>query len=128
MCVYSLIAPTRSEIREVLLSISLSEPGDLNRRGDPDQRGASSRRFKNREQRLQHFRSNVHTREIGRQLPKIGLAMTAQQRIDLFFQIAGGQRVWRRAFVLGEEHFQFHNFRFLFRGQILAALIRDSLP
>ena len=35
-------------------------------------------------------------RQVGRQLPKIALPMTAQKRINLIFQIADGQRIERR--------------------------------
>ena len=67
------------------------------------------------EQRFERFRLDVPVREIGGQLPQIVLPVAAQQRIDLLFEVADGQRVRRRLVALDEGRFQLFDFRFLRR-------------
>ena len=47
--------------------------------------------------------------------------MTAQQGIDLVFQIANGQRIRRNYLRLRERSFQFFDLRFLGGGEIPAS-------
>ena len=95
---YSLIARTRSEIRDVLLSISFSrfaistEAAILTRAA----RAVSASRVANNDSSASGFM--FLSRQIGGQLPQVVLPMTAQQGIDLVFQVADGQRI-RRSFV-----------------------------
>ena len=81
----------------MLLSISFSRFATLHRGGDSHQRGARrSLASRMREQRFQHLRLDIPARQVGRQLPQIVLPVTAQQGINLIFQVADGQSVGRR--------------------------------
>ena len=103
------MARTRSEMRDVLLSISCNRFAiSPMRRSGPARRGqCRDRRLRTR---FQQFRLYVLAREIGRQLPQVILSMTAQQRVDAVFQIADGQRVGRTFVLLYERGFQLFDF------------------
>ena len=113
------MARTRSEMRDVPLSISFSRVGDFDRSGDPDERGAGGFRLEHGEKRFERFRLDVPVRQIGGQLPQIVLPVASQQGVDLLLEIAHGQRIGRSVVALNEGRFQLLDFRFL-RGSQLA--------
>ncbi len=113
------MARTRSEMRDVPLSISFSRVGYFDRSGDPDQRGARGFRIENGEKRFERFGLDVPVRQIGGQLPQIVLAVASQQRVNLVFEIADRERIGRSFVALNEGSFQLLDFRFL-RGSKLA--------
>ena len=79
---------------------------DLRRSGDPDQSSSGGVSVQVGEQRFKDFRLDVPPRKIGRQLPQIVLSMTPQQRINLIFQVAGGQGIRWNGILLRKRSFQ----------------------
>ena len=103
MKVYSLIARTRSEIRDVLLSISFSRFAISTEAAILTSAARAVSASRAREQRFQRLRLDVLARQIGRQLPQVVLPVTAQQGINLIFQIADGERICGTFVRLGKE-------------------------
>ena len=112
------MARTRSEMRDVLLSISFSrvatstEAAILTRAA----RAVSASRIANSDSSASGL--TFLARQVGRQLPQVVLPVAAQQGIDLVFQVAHGQRIGRNFVALDEGSFQLLDFRFLRRGEV----------
>src|SRR5580704_5665418 len=81
-----------------------------------------------REQRLDQLRLDISPRQAGRQHPQVVLPMTAQQRIDLVFQVAYGQWVRRNHIRLRERSFHFFDFRLLGRRKIALSQLQTRVP
>ena len=118
MYVYSLMARTRSEMRDVPLSISFSrvatstDAAILTRAA----LAVSASSVANNDSSASGL--TFSARQIRGHLPQVILSVTAQQGIDLLFQIADGQRIGRNLVALDERSFQFFDFSFLRRRQI----------
>ena len=125
---YSLIARTRSDIRDVPLSISFSRVATLHRSSDPHQRGSGGVRIEGGEQRFERLRLDVLARQIRRHLPQVVLPVTAQQGINLVFQVADGQRIGRNFVALDEGRFQLFDFRFLGGGEVAPSQFVACVP
>ena len=131
MYVYSLIACTSSEIRAVLLSISFSRFAISTEAAirTSAARAVSASRVANNDSSASGLTPS--SRQIGRQLPQVVLPVTAQQGIDLIFQIADGQRIERGFVRLDERSFQLLDFRSLRRREVapsqLLGRVLDSL-
>ena len=83
---------------------------DFHRSRNPHQRSPGNLCVQGREQRLQRFWPDAPARQIGRHLPEIALSMTAQQGINLVFEIGHGQRIQRSFVRLHKRSFQLLNF------------------
>ena len=95
MNVYSLIAWTRSEIRDVLLSIVVNSSATSIEHSilTSAARAVSASRLANKGSSTCWL--YVPPRKTSRELPQVILAVTSQQRINLVFQAADGQRIGR---------------------------------
>ena len=121
MWVYSLMAPTKSDIREVLLSISCNRLAISSEAAILTRAARAVSPIKVREQRFDHLRLDVSTRQTSRQKPQVVLSMTAQQRINLVFQVADGQSIRRNHILLRKRSFQSFDFCFLRRSEITSS-------
>ena len=115
------MARTRSEIRDVLLSISFSRVATSTEAAILTSAARAVSGIESGEERFERFRLDVPARQIGRQLPQIVLPVAAQQGIDLVFQVADGQRIGRNFVALNEGSFQLFDFRFLRGGKLAPA-------
>ncbi len=106
----------------------VEKAGDLDRGSDPDQRGASGLCVEGCEQRFDHFRLDVPSRKTSGQQPQVVLSVTAQQGINLIFQIVNGQRIGRDYIGLRERGFEFFDFRFLGGGEIALSQLEAGVP
>ena len=68
---------------------------------------------------FQRLRLEIRSRQVGRELPQIVLPVTAQQRIELFFQIAGRERI-RGGPSDASARLQIFDLRFLRGGEVAA--------
>ena len=90
------MARTRSEIRDGAAFDFVEQCVNFDGSGDADEGGAGGAGIESGEERFERFRFDISAREIGGELLQIVLAVAAQERIDLLFEVADGERVGRR--------------------------------
>ena len=112
------MARTRSEIRDVPLSISFSRVATSTEAAILTRAARAVSGIEDGEQRFERLRLDVLPRQIRRQLPQVVLPVASQQGIDLVFQVAQRQGIGRNFVALDEGSFQLLDFRFLGWGEI----------
>ena len=70
---------------------------------------------------FQHLRPEVFSGKIGRELPQVVLPMTAQQGVELVFQVGNRESILRMSIVPHQRCLQPFNFSSLLRGKIAPA-------